>query len=368
MYQICSPPSPLLPEILLICILFHMEYLRYCGLYIPYFSSQVWRQSHPGCEQRPFAIASTGPLGILLHQSPASRRLRIPPATPAAEVRLRWPSVYMLPPQEKAEQEALARLRALCEAQTPAWEWKDGFLLLDLQGTERLHGKDQKAWLKRLLAQLQSQGYSHLRAALAPSRAAASLLGRLAHAPRPQIFPESSLRAALALVPLSSVPGLDGPAHALLRSHKLFTLGDIQRLDRRLLLSHFGETGEMLYAKAQGLDLRPAPRTPACEREYSPPLSLRATLRSECAALAGQLASHLRRGQQLLRQLEISLYCADGRLLSRKGSLDLQSSLEAVSLRALSLLEELDPAGSPVLALRCSALKVCQAEPQTELF
>ena len=345
-----------------------MEYLRYCGLYIPYFSSQVWRQSHPGCEQRPFAITSPGPNGIILHQSPAARRLRIPPETPASELRLRWPSVYQVAPQEKAEQEALARLRTLCEAQTPSWEWRDGLLLLDLQGTERLHGKDQEAWLKRLLGQLQSQGYSHLRAALSPSRAAAALLGRLAHSPRPQIFPEARLREALAKVPLCSLPGLPAQTRALLRGHKLFNLGDIQKLDRRLLLSHFGEAGETLYAQAQGLDLKPRLKALVCEREFLPPLSLRATLRSECAALADQLAMHLRKGQQLIRQLEISLSCADGRKLSRSGSLDRQSSLESVPMRALSLLEELDPAGSPVLALRCSALKVRNYMPQLELF
>lgn len=350
-----------------------MEYLRYCGIHLPFFSTQVWLQSHPDWSTTPFLIANPGTGGGILHQNPAAARLRIPENLPLAEIRARWPRLSIVPPQSQAEQAARERLRSLCETRTPLVQWEQDTLSLDLTGTERLFGAGQSAWLESLLNAIRSMGFPWLRAALAPSRNSALLLSRVSHGNRPPLFPTPTLRDHLGRVSLAAVPGVPSDFARRLRSQQIRTLGDLQKKDRRSILALWGAEGERLYALAQGTHWQshdngtnPPPDTLPLRQVFAPAISMRASLRHECQILAKNLEQALQRRSQQARTLAIAITLADARTLRVQGNLG--KTHACISSLALFLLDSLPPVGLPVAALECRAQRLQSIVPQTDLF
>jgi len=343
-----------------------MEHLLFCGVHLPFFAAQVWLQNHPDWHDVPFLFANSGEGGGVTDLSPLAYRRRVPLSVSTKEIQERWPDIRLLPPKPDLQQVALSRLRALCETQTPSCAWEDETLLLDLAGTSRLHGP-QNEWLERLLGQVRALGFPLVRAALAPYRSAAAVLARSAHAPGTQLYGKQETRSALAKVALWRLPGVSEDLKQRMRANGLRTLGDLQKLDRRFLLSHFGEAAEALYALAQGSDLRYEIRSTSqssIECVFHMPISLRASLRHECEQQVELLAEHVSRLGLRVKQMEIVLHLDDGRILRAKGKVGAQG----IKTCGIDLLSQIPPLGAPVVRLECHALRVETASPQTDLF
>jgi nucleotidyltransferase/DNA polymerase involved in DNA repair len=350
-----------------------MEYLRYCGIHLPFFSTQVWLQSHPDWSTTPFLIASSGAGGGILHQNPVAARLRIPEKLPLDEIRARWPRLSIVPPQNQAEQAARERLRSFCETRTPLVQWEQDTLSLDLTGTERLFGAGQPAWLESLLSAIRSMGFPWLRAALAPSRNSALLLSRVSHGNRPPLFPTPTLRDHLGRVSLAAVPGVPSDFARRLRNQQIRTLGDLQKKDRRTVLALWGAEGERLYALAQGThwqshenETSAPPDSLLLQQAFAPAISMRATLRHECQILAKNLEQTLQQRSQKARALALAITLADGRALRAQGNLG--KTHASISSLALFLLDSLPPVGAPAIALEYRAQRLQSIVPQTDLF
>lgn len=347
-----------------------MEYLRFCAIQIPFFSLQVWLRAHPQCRGQPVALWGPGSQGGVVQCTPWAQRLRIPPASPRAEWRNKWPTVRLVDFNHTRDLEALESLLHLFRQHTPhVLQEQPGLFVLDLAGTRRLHGANQQLWLQGLLYNLSSMGYEWVRAAVAPVRAASLALAQVHHSPRSMIFPTLHLKPSLGQVALARLTWLDPKIVGLMRGAGLRLLRDLWSLDRRQVLAHWGATGEYLYALAQGVDAtapsshsKPTTESVEVERNFEPAITLRPMLRHACLELGHELQQRLFQNNQTCKKIDFQAFFSDGRSFS--------ASLKAIPHWPESLQElvsQVDWSGGSINRLICRALRP-QSHAQNDLF
>ncbi len=158
-----------------------------------------------------------------------------------------------------------ARARARdCERWTPVWEPGPGGVLLDLTGTERLHGPgdDGPARVCRDAA----ARWGALAAGAAASRLAATIASACAarwdglrRGPSLLCVPTGSIAAFLAPFPVEVLRDRHAGAVGVLQRSGVRALGDLQAVPLPLLASLLGAEGPLLAALARGEDRAPPP-------------------------------------------------------------------------------------------------------------
>lgn len=406
--------------------IYEVSFLRYCAFYIPFFHWQVARLSL-GRDISPECVVVQGKTGPVLGLSPgAYRRRRGPggewPSTPpgtqlgthSASQAVTHPSTHsdthkpVVPPgapqrgfsghsPEKIQlsvnalHAAEAVLSEICGHETPSFILHRGSVLLDLEGMARLHGSDQRAWLQRLLAKLTSAGFGHVRAALAPTASAARILGAISHAPADPCYTGAYLAESLNRVGWSRLPFISQALRRKLRQSGMPTLGHVARLGLRGSRSRFGAEGEYLYALARGADvlgmaafhhdalgsseavapLGIAPHSGHTEAAvFDPPLSLRATLRLECRALAARLNGRLHRESLLPASFLLRVVPETGNAWTCEKRITAKEGAEGVPFeeRVLSLLQGFPDSAGAVVGLQCAVPRTRVISLQEDLF
>ena len=235
----------------------------HCCIHFPGFSLQVATLLHPELVGKAFAwIHLTAGTVTSEQMSPAARRLRIPNQITLSELQKRWPQVGIIHAVPAAQQSLIERLLAITEAMTPQFRFERSSLHLDLTGIRPPPGSDWGTWATIFAASIERQcGLRTRRIAIAPTQASAELLAVAMRQAKPLVCPADMERAWLAKVPLRLVPALSPRIQARFQLYSLRTLGDLQRLDQRHVLKHFGVEGESLHARSLGFE--PSPSKPS---------------------------------------------------------------------------------------------------------
>ncbi len=262
------------------------------------FYASVEKRDRPELAARP-VIVGGGVRGVVSASCYVARMSGVRSAMPMFKALAACPDAVVIKPDFPKYVAASRQIRALMNTLTPLVQpLSIDEAVLDLAGTEALHGGPPAQALARFALEVERQAGVTVSIGLAPNR----LLAKIAAGrdkPRGFCVIGAEARALLASEPVRLLPGI-GPAFARkLESLGITKLGHLQTLDDREALRRLGEDGPSLVRRARGEDSRmvdPSRETKSVSAEttFDTDLSLTADLERHLWRLSEKLARRLR--------------------------------------------------------------------------
>jgi DNA polymerase-4 len=232
----------------------------FIALHVESFAAQVLASWHTELAGIPFAVVRQTRNGhkTLVHSCSAEAvRLGVEPGMPLPILERRYPQVRLVPREERLEGLAQEELQAIFHDFTPDFRFRgEGRAILDFTGTPALReGSPEEACAEIRKRLRYALGFREIAFGIAANRAGAQVLARKA---RPEgilsALGEGAEELLLGASP-SCLPNLSPAARATLKKYAIQSLGQLLRLGRETLVTHFGKEGEKIYAMVAGLDL-----------------------------------------------------------------------------------------------------------------
>ena len=221
------------------------------------FFASVEKRDRPELASRP-VIVGGGQRGVVSAACYVARTRGVKSAMPMFKALKACPDAVVIKPDFAKYAAASRQIRTLMEELTPLVQAMSiDEAVLDLSGTEALHGAPPAAALARFARRVEKEVGVTVSVGLAPNR----LLAKIAvERDKPRglaCIGAAEAASLLAPEPVTILPGV-GPAFAAkLAGMGFSTLGQLQTLDPREALRRFGEDGLTLAARARGEDTRP---------------------------------------------------------------------------------------------------------------
>ena len=221
------------------------------------FFASVEKRDRPELASRP-VIVGGGQRGVVSAACYVARTRGVKSAMPMFKALQACPDAVVIRPDFTKYVAASRQIRAIMEALTPLVQpMSIDEAVLDLCGTEALHGAPPAVALARFARRVEQEVGVTVSIGLAPNR----LLAKIAvERDKPRglaCIGAAEACALLAAEPVTILPGV-GPAFAArLAAMGYATLGQLQSLDPREAMRRFGEDGMLLVARARGEDSRP---------------------------------------------------------------------------------------------------------------
>ena len=262
------------------------------------FYASVEKRDRPELAARPVLVGG-GVRGVVTAACYVARMHGVRSAMPMWKALKACPDAVVIRPDIAKYVVVSRQIRALMERLTPLVQpLSIDEAVLDLSGTEALHGAPPAVMLARFARMVEAELGVTISVGLAPNR----LLAKIAAGrDKPRGFCVLGREAAAVLAPenVRLLPGV-GPALARrLGSLGIATLAQLQALDDRQAHRRLGEDGPALCARARGEDSRrvnPARETKSISAEttFDADLALAAELERPLWRLSEKLARRLR--------------------------------------------------------------------------
>ncbi len=219
------------------------------------FYASVEKRDRPELASRP-VIVGGGTRGVVAAACYVARMAGVRSAMPMFKARRLCPDAEVIPPDFRKYAAAARDIRERMFRLTPLVEVLSiDEAVLDLAGTEALHGAPPAVVLARFAAEVEREVGVTVSVGLARNR----LLAKLAAGrDKPRGFSVLGADAAqyLAPRPVRLLPGVGPAGAARLAAMGITTLGQLQTLDARTARVRLGEEGPLLVARARGEDAR----------------------------------------------------------------------------------------------------------------
>lgn len=196
---------------------------------------------------------------------------------------------------------------------------------MDLSGTERLHGAPPAITLARLQARIEAETGLTVSIGLALNKFLAKVASDL-DKPRGFSVIGHEAQSFLAPRPVKILPGVGPAMVATLEKAGYRTVGDLARVDAKVLAERWGAHGLRLSELARGRDFRPvnpneARKGISCETTFNDDLSELSALEDRLAPLCERVARQARAGDVAGRVVTLKLRSTDFRIVTRRRTL-----------------------------------------------
>jgi DNA polymerase IV len=193
---------------------------------------------------------------------------------------------------------------------------------MDLSGTERLHGAPPAVTLARLQARIETETGVTVSIGLATNKFLAKVASDL-DKPRGFSVIGHEAQSFLAGKPVKILPGVGPAMVASLEKAGYRTVGDLARVDVRVLADRWGAYGLRLHDLAHGRDTRSvnpneARKGISCETTFNEDLSGVAELEDKLAPLCERVARQARQGGVAGRVVTLKLRTTDFKIVTRR--------------------------------------------------
>lgn len=277
------------------------------------FYASVEKRDRPELLTKP-VIVGGGKRGVVAAACYIARTRGVRSAMPMFKALAACPDAVVIKPEMAKYVREGRRIRAMMEALTPLVQpLSIDEAVLDLAGTEALHGAPAAVALARFALAVEREVGVTVSIGLAANRLMAKLA---AERDKPRGFAVIGAHEAaawLAPQPVSVLPGV-GPALAKrLQAAGFSTLGQLAALTPREAAQRFGEDGPSLAARARGEDTRRV--TPDRETKS---ISAETTFETDIATQEGLEAPLWRLCEKLARRLKEKGFAAAGVTLKLK--------------------------------------------------
>jgi DNA polymerase-4 len=285
------------------------------------FFASVEQLRNPALHGRAVVVGS----GVVASASYEARACGIRAGTPLYEVPRLCPAAVVLPGHAPTYRAFAERIFALAAELSPNLETFLDDALIELTGTERLHGHLIRA-ASRLRRHIHETTGLSVALGLATNRMVARMATRLAK-PGGFVWLRPGGEAAfVARRPIEELPGIGRKRARLLREMGVTRIGELRRFSANDLRDLFGDVGLLLAARAHGeetavVSRRELPRSIRRETSFDAPQIETAALEGMLHYLAERASAQARRLGAAPRQLRVHLRWADGAQGARSVSL-----------------------------------------------
>ena len=262
------------------------------------FFASVEKARRPELADTP-VIVGGGTRGVVTTACYIARLSGVRSAMPMFKARKLCPDAVIIRPDMAAYAAAARQMRAMMARLTPLMQpLSVDEAVLDLSGTEALHGMPPAAVLTRFARDVEAQIGVTVSIGLARNR----LLAKLAAGrDKPRGFAVLGAEAALVLAsePVGILPGVGPVQERRLAKLSLTRVGQLQALDDRQARAMLGDDGPSLVRRARGegsrlVETGGAAKSISAETTFSSDLTDRADLERQLWRLSEKLALRLR--------------------------------------------------------------------------
>jgi DNA polymerase-4 len=262
------------------------------------FYASVEKRDRPELADRP-VIVGGGTRGVVTTACYIARVSGVHSAMPMFKALKLCPDAVIVPPNFAKYTEAARQIRALMRTLTPLVQpLSIDEAVLDLTGTQALHGAPPAAILARFAGDVERQVGVTVSIGLAANR----LLAKLAAGedkPRGFFILGQDAASFLAPAPVGLLPGVGPALERRLGALGITRLGQLQALDDRTAAHLLGDDGPHLVRRARGEDTRrvnpgEGAKSISAETTFNTDLADRAALERQLWRLCERLAVRLR--------------------------------------------------------------------------
>jgi DNA polymerase-4 len=265
------------------------------------FYASVEKRDRPDLAALPVLVGG-GQRGVVTAACYIARMYGVRSAMPMFKALKACPNAVVIRPNFAKYSAAAKQIRALMGDLTPLVQTLSiDEAVLDLSGTEALHGAPPAAVLARFALKVEREVGVTVSIGLASNRLLAKLAaGR--NKPRGFAVLGDEAAAVLAPEPVRKLPGI-GPALASrLAARGITTLGQLQALDDATARRRLGDDGPSLARRARGEDHRPVSpgrdtKSISAETTFATDLTRAADLEKQLWRLAEKLGRRLREAE-----------------------------------------------------------------------
>ena len=262
------------------------------------FYASVEKRDRPELAGQP-VIVGGGTRGVVTAACYIARIYGVRSAMPMFKALKACPDAVVIRPDFAKYVAAARHIRTLMADLTPLMQpLSIDEAVLDLHGTEALHGASPAAVLARFATRVEQEIGVTVSIGLAPNR----LLAKLAAGrdkPRGFAVLGSDAAAILAPEPVRLLPGIGPALERRLHSLGLTRLADLQTLDDKDALKKLGDDGPSLVRRARGQDARrivpnEAAKSISAETTFDADITTQPALEKHLWRMAEKLALRLR--------------------------------------------------------------------------
>lgn len=263
------------------------------------FYASVEKRDRPELVDLP-VIVGGGRRGVVTAACYLARRSGVRSAMPMFKALRACPDAVVIRPDMTKYVAVGRELRTLMQRLTPLVEpLSIDEAVLDLSGTEALHGAPPAVVLARLAREIEAELRLTVSIGLAPNRMLAKMAAERDKPRGFAVIGAAEAASVLAPMPVGALPGIGPKAAARLASQGLATLGALAALSPAEALRQLGEHGPELTALARGEDRRAvvpdrAARSLSTETTFETDLAGLAELETALWPLAEKLAARLK--------------------------------------------------------------------------
>lgn len=308
------------------------------------FYAAVEERDNPLLKGKPIVVGGSNPRsrGVVSTASYAARKYGIHSAMPLKQAYLRCPQAIFLPVNMAKYKEASRQIHQIFRQFTRLIEpisLDEAFL--DVSGTDAVSvGKEIKHLINNRLRLTASIGVSH-------NKFLAKLASEWEKPNGFTVIPKDNIEGFLSPLSVRRIWGVGPRTEAQLNEMGIFTIGDLQQLERGFLQKTFGKLGNELYDLCRGIDNRPVkssrlPKSFGEEETYYTDEGNMAVLEASLAEFSQSLGERLR----------------DKGLLGRTITLKIRYDDFETNTRSMTLM---NPIAEPDKLYKCSLLLLQRA-------
>jgi DNA polymerase-4 len=220
------------------------------------FYATIEKRDDPSLIDKPLIVGG-GKRGVVAAACYVARTYGIRSAMPMFEALGRCPQAVVIKPNMSKYAEVGRAVRRAMFALTPLVEpLSIDEAFLDLAGTDRLHGMPAAKVLARFAREVERDLGITVSIGLSANKFLAKIASDLDKPRGFAVLGEAEAAAFLAPRPVGFIYGIGAVSAARLAADGYRLIADLQRADRRDLVSRYGEEGLRLWQLARGIDAR----------------------------------------------------------------------------------------------------------------
>lgn len=220
------------------------------------FYASVELKDHPELQHLPVVIASHHPRAVIAAASYPARRFGLRSAMAMSQAKKLCPQVWVIEPNFDKYRAASEQIHSIFQQYTALIEP----VSLDeayLDVTENLkHIPSATEVAQQIRADIFTLTGLTASAGVAPNKFLAKIASDWNKPNGICVIKPHQVQHFIQALPLKKIPGVGQVTQKKLKSLHLETLGDLQKIEERVLIQHFGKYGKQLFLFAQGIDDR----------------------------------------------------------------------------------------------------------------
>lgn len=220
------------------------------------FYASIEKRDDPSLEDKPVIIGG-GQRGVVTTACYIARTYGVRSAMPMFKALKACPNATVIKPNFQKYVDAGRSVRNMMSDLTPLVEpLSIDEAFLDLSGTDKIHSAPPFISLGRLQDRIKKEIGITVSVGLSHNKFLAKLASDLEKPDGFTVIPKARTVEILAALPVSKIWGVGKVTEAKLSQSGVKTIGELQRMDPRMIEQNFGKIGARLSALAWGIDDR----------------------------------------------------------------------------------------------------------------